>query len=418
VKEAKRFYGTGTTVAAFVLLFAALASLLTGIVLSARRTSAVLFEHELERAANGLVEDFVRNNRLEYEYFGERIVGFGILRWDGETVVSYGEGLETGEVPPATNRGPVYVYDKKKAVATLYRPIGMPMAMSRGRRMQPPAPPLDLGRLLYLRFEAGDYFRRQDLYTAAAVAGPVLVAILTGAFFYLYSRNLQYRREIEDREKLAQLGESARTLMHEIKNPLNAINIRASILEKTGTDEVTEDARAIREEVARLKNLAERINTFLKDPVGEQQRIEVVPYIRDLLKANRWEGIGISVETPEGEAAQVEFDRERFRSVIENIVSNAHESGEGAEEGAGTVEIYVQPRKRALVVRVADRGVGLPETDVERLFDPFFTTKTRGSGIGLAVSRRYMRAAGGDVEVRPRDGGGAEVLLTFPRVLP
>ncbi|MBN1686393.1 MAG: HAMP domain-containing histidine kinase [Spirochaetales bacterium] len=419
MKDRRRYYPTGTTIAGFIVLFVALGSLVTGIVLAARRTNAVLFEHELERAANGLVEDFATNNRLEYEYIRESIVGFGIMRWDGTAIVSYGNVLGAEEVPAEISRGPVYVYDKKDDVVTLYRPIGMAMAPGHGRMMQQRPPLLDLGNLLYLRFNAGDYFRQQNLYTAAAVVGPLLVGILTGLLFYLSIRNLQYRREIVEREKLSQLGESARTLMHEIKNPLNAINIRASIIAQTDSGEIGQDALAIREEVERLKTLTDKINTFLKDPVGERRQIDVIPCIREVLEANRWDDVAIITDARGQEAPiQIQFDRERFRSVIENTVSNACESGDGEGAGDGRIEISVELKKKAVIVRVMDRGAGLPDTDGERLFDPFFTTKTRGSGIGLAVSRRFMRAGGGDIELRRRQGGGTEAALTFPRVFP
>ncbi len=415
----KRFYGTPTAVVGFLLLFAALASLVTGIVLAAKKTNAVLFEHEIERAANGLAEDFARNNHLDYEYVDDRIIAFGIVRRSGTVIASYGEPLEIGAVPVGSNRGPVYVYDKKKSVVTLYRPVGMPMIQNRGHMMQPRVPSIDPAYLLYLRIDATDHFRQQRLYAGVAITGPALIGILTGLLFYLYIRNIHYRRRIADREKLAQLGESARTLVHEIKNPLNAINIRASILAKTDSEEVVQDARAIREEVERLKNLADKINTFLKNPVGEIEEIEVVQYTREILKANRWERVRFVDEmTADAAVSLVRFDRERFRSVIENVVSNAYESEQDVENESGSIEISVEVKKKTIILRVRDRGTGLPEIGGDQLFNPFFTTKTQGSGIGLAVSRRFMQAAGGDIELRPRQVRGTEVVLTFPRVMP
>ena len=399
------------------MLFIALGSLVLGIVLTARRTNALLFRHELERTANGLVEDFARSNRLEEAFIEERITGFGILRWNGGAIVSYGEEIEPDEVPANIDRGPVFVYDKKGAAVTLYRPIGLARMPGHGPRMQPRASVLDLGWLLYLRFSAAGHLREQRLYTVAAVAGPVLVGILTGLLFYLFVRNIHFRRKIADKEKLAQLGESARTLMHEIKNPLNAINIRASILERSSSVEVTEDARAIREEVQRLRNLADKISTFLRDPAGEKEELAVLPLIREILKANRWSDIKVSIDKQEEESkVTIYFDRQRFRSVMENVIANAHESGARTTSGKTGIELAVEIRKKRVTVKVLDRGDGLPPLRKERLFDPFFTTKTDGSGIGLAASRRFMQAAGGSIELRPREGGGTEALLYFQRV--
>lgn len=417
MKEKRSIYGTGTVLAGFLLLFIALGSLVLGIVLTARRTNALLFRHELERTANGLVEDFARNNRLEEAFIEERITGFGILRWNGGAIVSYGEEIGAGEVPAEMDRGPVFVYDSKKAAVTLYRPIGLARVPGHGPRMQPRASGLDLGWLLYLRFSAAGHFREQRLYTLAAVVGPVLVGVLTGLLFYLFVRNLHFRRKIAEKEKLAQLGESARTLMHEIKNPLNAINIRATILADSSLSEVAEDARAIREEVGRLRNLADKIGTFLRDPTGEREEIALLPLVREILQANRWTGIKLLVDTREGEPeVGIYFDRQRFRSVLENVIANAYETGAKTTGGEAGIELVVEIRKRRVTVKVLDRGDGLPPMKKERLFDPFFTTKTDGSGIGLAVSRRFMQAAGGSIELRPREGGGTEALLCFQRV--
>lgn len=412
MREQKAQYGTGTAIAGFFLLFAALATLVLGIVLSARRTNALLFEQELERAANRLVEDFAWNNRLEEQLVEEQIVGFGIVRWNGAEIVAYGERVEEGSVPDEIENGPVYIYDKKSEIVTLFRPIGLRRRPERILQPQPPPPFLDFAQLLYLRFDATDHLREQGLYTAAGVAGPVLVGILTGLLFFLFMRNLQFRRKIAEKEKLAQLGESARTLMHEIKNPLNAINIRASILEKVAASDQKEDAKAIREEVERLRNLTEKIHTFLKDPAGEREKIEIVPFIREVLGANHWQHIELSIDKPDRDGGVVSFDRQRLRSILENVIVNALESN--SEDRM--VTMAVEMRKKTVTIKVLDRGSGLPEKETERLFDPFFTTKTYGSGIGLAVSRRFMRAGGGDIELRPRHDGGTEALLVFPRV--
>lgn len=278
-------------------------------------------------------------------------------------------------------------------------------------RMQPHGQDLELGLVLYLKWNAADHLQEHRLYTAAAVIGPLLVGILTGLLFYLFVRNLQFRRQIADKERLAQLGESARTLMHEMKNPLNAINIRASLLEKTAPDEIASDAGAIREEVERLRNLAERISIFLKDPAGTTEKVAIVPELREILEANGWNGIRLTVEVPVSEEdVVILFDRQRFRSVIENIVTNAIESQKTKPDG---IEIVITTQKRSVTVKVLDRGSGLPDEGTDQLFDPFFTTKTSGSGVGLAISRRFMQAVGGSIELHPRQGGGTEAVLVF-----
>jgi signal transduction histidine kinase len=65
---------------------------------------------------------------------------------------------------------------------------------------------------------------------------------------------------------------------------------------------------------------------------------------------------------------------------------------------------------------VCDRGPGIQEESGSRIFEPFFTTKSQGSGVGLAISRRFVEAAGGRLTFHPREGGGTCFYITLPLV--
>ena len=90
------------------------------------------------------------------------------------------------------------------------------------------------------------------------------------------------------------------------------------------------------------------------------------------------------------------FDRERLRSVLDNLVLNAIES----TVDSAAVEVIAEVSARYVTVRILDRGAGIADSERERVFDPFFTTKPKGSGIGLAICRRFVHAAGGTLELR------------------
>ena len=69
---------------------------------------------------------------------------------------------------------------------------------------------------------------------------------------------------------------------------------------------------------------------------------------------------------------------------------------------------------RKVIIRVADRGPGIGESAREMLFDPFFTTKSKGSGIGLAIAQRFVKGAGGSLDLLSREGGGTIAEVTLP----
>ena len=275
-----------------------------------------------------------------------------------------------------------------------------------------PLPRMSGSQYLYLEMDVGALAARQGLYRTGMVAVPLLIGLLTAFVGFLYTKNADYRRRMAvqeaRQEHLASLGETARTLAHELRNPLNAIKLRARMAQRQADPESAEDLRVIEEEVQRLSQLTLRIGQFLKDPVGRPEAVGVGPFVADVLDRNGWP-VGLDAHGPD---AAITVDPDRLRSVVENVVRNAIESGEGNPDG---VEVVISCERGRVQIAVLDRGEGLDPIDPDRAFDPFYTSKTTGSGIGLSMTRRFVEAAGGTIDLLPRQGGGAEARVRFPR---
>jgi two-component system sensor histidine kinase HydH len=257
------------------------------------------------------------------------------------------------------------------------------------------------------------YWRVRNL---TAVIGPVCIVLLLALALYirnLYIRNIEYRERIEDQKNLVVLGTAAGTLAHEIKNPLLSIRLQTGILEKLYPEKGRDEITIINEEVDRLSSLIYRVNDYLREGRGNPAAFDLIRLLAET--GNRLCGHGI-IEEGAPEKAMVFADSERIRSVFENLVRNALESGGPPEEIAISVKAYPAGGrvKGSVAVRVLDRGTGIAAADLERIFDPFFTRKSTGTGIGLSVSKRFIEAAGGTIGIRNREGGGAEVLVTLP----
>ena len=158
----------------------------------------------------------------------------------------------------------------------------------------------------------------------------------------------------------------------------------------------------------RISKLTQRIGEFLKDPVGQPERVHLAPFISEVIERNGWT---VDVEDRSSGSA-VSVDRDRMRSVVENLVRNAVESG----GPPGEVRIRVESKGDRIRVSVLDRGEGLGAAEPDRNFEPFYTTKSSGSGIGLAMSKRFIEAAGAALELLPRAGGGLEARMSYPRI--
>ncbi|MDR2181797.1 MAG: HAMP domain-containing histidine kinase [Treponema sp.] len=240
------------------------------------------------------------------------------------------------------------------------------------------------------------------LYPLSAVA--LLLPVFTVRRLYL--RTLEYRERIEEQQNLVVLGTAAGTLAHEIKNPLHSIKLQTAILKKQNNTQSTEEIDRIEEEVDRLEKLSYRVNDFLRDAAGNREALDLAAVCNEC--ARRLRGSPLLDDTP----VTVVMDGERARSVFENIIRNAMESG----SPPGEIRADLRREGGRCVFTLRDRGRGIARENLERVFDPFFTSKSTGTGIGLAISRRFVEAAGGTISARRREGGGAVIRIELPCV--
>jgi two-component system sensor histidine kinase HydH len=318
-----------------------------------------------------------------------------------------------------------------------------------GRMNQPPVPPPPAGqngiagnqqhhqerrimearqnmeRYFYVDITHPEYWHTLTLTTILFPFTEIAVLILLLYIRRLYLRNREYREKIEAQHNLVVLGTAAGTLAHEIKNPLLSIRLQTGILEKISGEKGKDELAIINQEVDRLSALVYRVNDYLRDPAGEKTPLNIA----DLLAETVRRICGVNAKSAiESDAASLRIfaDENRVRSVLENILRNALESGSpSAEVGASLAVAHnsLGAQSRDAVIRIFDRGRGIPEKDLKRVFDPFFTSKSAGTGIGLAVSKRFTEAAGGTIKLENRadnnagEAGGLMVTLTFPEYI-
>lgn len=223
------------------------------------------------------------------------------------------------------------------------------------------------------------------------------------------SRN--YREQLESQERLVTLGNAARTLTHEIRNPLSAIALRLSILEKTSGEVSGEDINVIKDEVKRLKELSNRVRVFLQNPRGVEMVIDAEEFIDSLISRLPQ---NVKFHPPESEGAptlRIWMDPEHLRSVLENLIVNAHQASDGQQ-----IDVVLSREKTQCRIEVKDRGTGIPDKIRTKVYDPFFTTKTQGTGIGLSIAQNFIRAAGGTLEYGYSQSRGSIFTISLPLI--
>jgi two-component system sensor histidine kinase HydH len=395
-----------------------------------KNRSLLLAEYRADRIASALSDSLRESRSLTLENLEEEILGFGIYDLSGNAVKRFGSAPSFYNLPDDTSSISLFRFNREKRTLILIRKMGMlpgrmpnemPGGMPGGMSDKTPRRMhrmmnlhMNPGQFLFLELSAEGHLASQKVYGFALLAVPLFIALVVGTIGTLYRKNLTYREKLESQTRLAQLGETARTLSHEIKNPLSAIRIRTGILKKTMSSDQLEDLQVIEEEVQHLTSLTDRIGDFLRDPVGSPELIDVHGFVQDLM--TRFDQ-SVSYEKRFADNVSVQFDRERLRSVLENLVKNALESEQSESEQLGeAVVVRVSATKGKVVISVLDRGEGISPEIRKRIYDPFYTSKTTGSGIGLAISRRFVEAVGGSLTLSARNGGGTAAAVRLARV--
>lgn len=254
---------------------------------------------------------------------------------------------------------------------------------------------------------------------------------LVAARAALAVENHTYQKELIASERLAALGTMAGMLVHDLRGPMTLIRGWAeTLLDPSLADgEVAERARSIMDAVDRL----ERMTTETLDFARGAERLVLRPVPLGVLLAELAAGIeaelpGLSVvrdfEVPGGRRAVLDVDK--LRRAVSNVAANARDAmgGRGRLHLSARVEAVPGTTGEAehLVLTLADEGPGVSPDIRDRLFEPFVTLgKKRGTGLGLAVARRFVEDHGGYLDLLPSRGpaaGGARFRMVLPLAAP
>ncbi len=254
---------------------------------------------------------------------------------------------------------------------------------------------------------------REYGFTASAGAEPVLR-------FHGSLSNISYRerlRNIRQRaDRVDMTYRLARTLAHEIRNPLTNINLA---LENVGErDTLPDDVRPMLEIIERS---SQRINSLINQLLTSSERgklrredCDITGLIRDVIRESkdRADLVKVRIDTDfECESFLYNCDPQKLKLAISNLVGNAIEAIE-REDGAITVGVYTEDDY--LFIYVEDNGKGMTDDVKESLFDPFFTGKDSGVGLGLTATQTIIAEHAGEIEVESAADFGSTFTISLP----
>ncbi len=229
-------------------------------------------------------------------------------------------------------------------------------------------------------------------------------------------RDLESVKELEDvvnySGRLVRLGGLISGVAHQIRNPLNAMNLELELL---GQDAergapVGPQIKAVRREIQRLDHAVDALMRFMRP-----QELDLAPVsLNNLLREVATQVVSpqINVEYQlDASLEPVNVDRELLAEALRNVLSNAVE----AMSGAGTLRLSTSLREEGFAeISVVDQGSGIPEKDIQQVFNLYFTTKKNGTGLGLPLALRAIDLHNGTMEVHSEVGAGTTVKIRLP----
>jgi two-component system C4-dicarboxylate transport sensor histidine kinase DctB len=220
--------------------------------------------------------------------------------------------------------------------------------------------------------------------------------------------------------KLAMLGQMAAGIAHELNQPLAAIRAFAdnamTFLTRGQADKATENLSHISNASARMGKIVGQLNGFSRKSHEAVAVIDLPKSIEAaaLLLNNEFQTHGATLQIDIRHPAQVVGDSVRTEQVLINLLRNALDAVDNAEQK--TVSLLLECEAGEAVVRIRDCGPGIPAQVALHLFEPFFTTKPsgKGLGLGLAISSSIVQAMSGRLTADNHSEGGAEFVLRIP----
>lgn len=263
------------------------------------------------------------------------------------------------------------------------------------------------------------FLPRSELLSFIEQSPGLSFALLQHISARLRDFNQRHLREIVEAERLAAIGNFARGIIHDLKNPLSIIGLTAEMLPRAAANPgaQAEAQKRIIRQVYRINELVSDILSFTEG----RNKLDLQPgdfhaFIRDLRHELQPDiaTIGKPIEfrlENEPPPVAIQFDRRGLTRVFHNLVHNAIQ----AMENGGGIVVRFKTNSDELTVDIEDNGPGIPPDLAGTLFQPFATHgKSHGTGLGLSICKKIVEDHGGKISARNRPERGAIFSFTLP----
>ena len=215
-------------------------------------------------------------------------------------------------------------------------------------------------------------------------------------------------------EKFTTTGRIARTIAHEVRNPLTNILLATEQLKEieNKSEEVTVLLELINRNATRINQLVSDLLNATRFTQLDLVMVEASQIIDETaeMAMERIELNKIVLEKNySGEGCCISVDKEKLKAALLNIIVNAIEAMDGMDKNVLTLKTRKEGNK--CIIEIADSGKGISEEALQKLFDPYFTTKLKGNGLGLTNTQSIILNHNGTIDVYSKQGHGSTFVI-------
>ncbi|MGA9724860.1 MAG: ATP-binding protein [Candidatus Binatus sp.] len=220
---------------------------------------------------------------------------------------------------------------------------------------------------------------------------------------------IELETALDSSNRLARLGTLISGLAHQLRSPLNGMNMRLELLRHEAGDAGAKHIDKLRHEVTRLDESVEALLRFMRPAQLKLSDFDVNELLKELGARVNCERIKVEYQLDPA-LPMVQADRGLIYEALTNLITNAEEA---MPEGGG-LTLASKLQGSAVELSIADRGPGIGKEQLDRIFDLYYTTKASGSGLGLPFAMRAIELNGGKIAIESELGQGTVCKVTIP----
>jgi signal transduction histidine kinase len=255
------------------------------------------------------------------------------------------------------------------------------------------------------------------------------IAVLAEEFNTMASNLYKNQEKLRGVERLAAMSRFATLVSHEIRNPLNSMNINMKILKreidnpKGDIEKKQKYFNIITSEINRMDNLIKNFLIIARPPRFDFVLNDMHGILEEVILLHRenskQQNVSIKKEFQDGKSI-ANVDRDQMKQVFHNIIINALQ----AMPGGGELRIQTRFKKmdtsldqniQFIRIKFIDTGIGIPEDKIRDIFEIYYTMKKTGTGLGLAIARQIVEGHFGSIDVKSKVGEGTTITVSIPK---